>query len=235
MHDRLLDAFKGLFDGRKYNHRKSNLGDHVVSFLYEDLHSLGRSPKIVQRINARSAVLNIKNVAVGQKARRGDGTFGEAVPGAETFPVPGLSVARGLIASVEIGAESKILAKAMIKQIDRVITDLKQQTEEFRRGNPRAICVGVVGINQSEQYTSFEGKRRFATDGKKHKHPAQEAEEAELRLLKLASPHFDELVILRFSVTNKPPYPFSWQDETRTRHEYAAALVRLSKEYEARC
>jgi hypothetical protein len=33
---RLLDTFRGLFDGVRYLHRKSNLGDFVASHLYED-------------------------------------------------------------------------------------------------------------------------------------------------------------------------------------------------------
>ena len=52
----------------------------------------------------------------------------------------GFSVARGPVATIEIGVETKILAKAMIKQIDRVIGDLIRQTEEFKRRGGRAIC-----------------------------------------------------------------------------------------------
>ena len=47
---------------------------------------------------------------------------------------PGFAVARGPVATVEIGVEVKILAKAMIKQIDRVIGDLVKQVTHFRRG-----------------------------------------------------------------------------------------------------
>jgi hypothetical protein len=67
-------------------------------------------------------------------------------------------VARGRVATVEIGVEAKILAKAMIKQIDRVINDLVGQVGHFKRGLGNPICVGIVGINQAEVCTSYEGK-----------------------------------------------------------------------------
>ena len=63
----------------------------------------------------------------GVAARRGDGTFGEIIPGEAPILDQGYLVARGPIATVEIGVEVKILAKATIKQIDRVINDLRNQ------------------------------------------------------------------------------------------------------------
>lgn len=231
---RLLDAFRGLFDGTKYEHRRSNLGDYVASFLYEDLFALGRSPKLLERVNAARAVVNVANLTVGRQARRGDGTFGDAVPGVAALVVPDFLVRRGRIASIEIGAETKILAKAMIKQIDRVINDLTTQVTHFRSSNARAICVALVGINRAPQYLSFEGQREFPTDGKKYKHPIQEAEDAEDRLVRRALPAFDEFVLLRFRATNMPPYPFEWVNEGETLVQYAAALARISREYEVR-
>jgi hypothetical protein len=231
---KLLGAFGGLFQGTKYEHRKSNLGDYVASFLYEDLLDLARSPKLVERVRAGRAAVNTANVTVGKHARRGDGTFGEVVPGVPVAAVTGFDVPRGRIASVEVGAETKILAKAMIKQIDRVINDLRGQVEQFKRSNPRAICVGLVGVNWAEQYLSFEGDREFPTDGRKYKHPIQEAEDAEGRLNRLARPAFDEFLLLRFKASNQPPYPFEWVDGPETAVEYAAALVRISREYESR-
>lgn len=231
---RLLDAFSGLFEGAKYKHRSSNLGDHVASFLYEDLVELNRSAKLVSRVKSGLAVVNTANVAVGKQVRRGDGTFGESVPNLATVFVDGFLVPRGRIAAVEIGAETKILAKAMIKQIDRVISDLQRQVEHFKTSNPNAIAVGIVGINHSEQYVSFEGRRQFKTDGKVHKHPIQEAAEAERRLIARAQPAFDELVLLRFRASNLKPYPFAWVNETETQVEYGAALARISREYESR-
>jgi hypothetical protein len=231
---RLLEAFRSLFDGVKYEHRKSTLGDHVASFLYEDLVALARSPKLLQRVREGIAGVNAANVTVGRSARRGDGTFGEIVPGIAAVVVPGYVVPRGRIASVEIGAETKILAKAMIKQIDRVVNDLTTQVTHFKASNPRAICIAIVGVNHAAEYLSFEGTRTFPTDGRRYKHPVQEAAEATSRLVARAQPAFDEFVILPFEATNSPPYPFAWRNEQETRIEYGAALARISREYESR-
>lgn len=234
MPSKMLDAFKGLFEGTKYEHRKSNLGDYVASFLYEDLFELARSAKLTARVRNAQAAVNVANVTVGKPARRGDGTFGEVVPGVATVVVPNFAVSRGRIASIEIGAETKILAKAMIKQIDRVIGDLQRQAGQFKTSNPRAICVAIVGVNHAPQYLSFEGSREFSTDGRRYKHPAQEASDAQERLLRMARPSFDEFLVLRFCATNSPPYPFEWIDASETQIEYSAALARISREYEAR-
>lgn len=234
MRYRLLDAFRGLFDGTKYEHRKSNLGDYVASFLYEDLFALGWSPKLVERIRCGRAVVNTANLTVGRHARRGDGTFGDAVPGVASVVLPNFLVQRGRIASIDIGAETKILAKAMIKQIDRVINDLTGQVRHFRTSNPRAICVALVGVNRAPQYSSFEGQREFPTDGKTYKHPIQEADDAEDRLVRRALLAFDEFIFLRFRAANVPPYPFEWVNAEETAVEYAAALARISREYEVR-
>src|SRR5436190_1278753 len=141
--------------------------------LYEDLFELRKSPKLVERTQKRARVLSGNNRRRGVEARRGDGTFGDLVPGTPFVEDPGFSVARGETATVELGAEVKVLAKAMIKQIDRVINDLRSQVDHLKRGgNP--ICVGIVGINSAPIYTSYEGKRAFRTDGKSRRHPVQE-------------------------------------------------------------
>ena len=54
-------------------------------------------------------MLNARNVRQGIAARRGDATFGELIPGEAVVSVPGHNVSRGRIATVEIGAEVKIL------------------------------------------------------------------------------------------------------------------------------
>ena len=64
-------------------------------------------------------------------------------------------MSRGPIATVEIGVEVKVLAKAMIKQIDRVKNDLRHQVTEFKLGGGSPICIAVVGINQAESMTSY--------------------------------------------------------------------------------
>jgi hypothetical protein len=180
------------------------------------------------------SVLNTQNRRHGVKARRGDGSFGEIVPNEEPIKDRGFVVCRGPIATIEVGIEVKILMKAMIKQIDRVISDLKGQANHFhsRGGNP--ICVGLVGINRSPYCTSYEGDRSFRTDGKKYKHPINEAQVAEARLLTQAAPAFDEFVILRFEATNEPLFPFAWTNERATLMDYGAALARISQQYESR-
>lgn len=170
----------------------------------------------------------------GKPARRGDGTFGELVPAAVAVIEKGMLVARGPVATIEVGAETKILAKAMIKQIDRVISDLINQVNQFRKGGGHPINVAFVGINFAHEYVSFEGRRRWPTDGKKYKHPIQEAAQAEQRLNEKARSAFDEFQILRFRATNAKSYPFDWVDLTNTEMEYSALLTRISREYERR-
>jgi len=230
----LLGSFRGLFEGKRYSHRNSTLGDRVAACLYEDLYALGKSAKLRERIEARSRVVNARNLTVGIQRRRGDGTFGELVPAATPLRIEGFAIARGPVATIEIGAETKILAKAMIKQIDRVIGDLVRQTEEFRKTGEQPICTGIVGVNYADEYTSYEGERAFPTDGKKYKHPRQEADEAISRLQQRAQSHFDEFLILEFVASNVPPYPFSWRDENQTRLEYSALLTRVSRDYDRR-
>ncbi len=230
----LLGTFRRLFEGQKYKHRDSSLGDLVASKLYEDLVGLSKSAKLVERARRHERVVNLANKAVGKVSRRGDGTFGELVPAAVAVTEKGWLVARGPVANIEIGAETKILAKAMIKQIDRVIGDLNRQIQEFRKTGGNPICVGIVGLNYAANYTSYEGKTEWPTEGRKHKHPVQEAPEAERRILQFASPGFDEFLLLRFRATNVPPFPFEWTDHTNTQNEYSALLLRVSREYDRR-
>jgi hypothetical protein len=231
---KLLQTFRGLFEGQCYLHRKSNLGDTVACALYEDLVNIGKSQKLVDRVKIPDRVVNLKNVTVGKSSRRGDGTFGELVPAAIAISEKGFVVWRGHTANIEIGVETKILAKAMIKQIDRVIGDLQGQTRHFRSSSKNAICIGIVGVNHAAVYTSFEGAREFRTDGKIYKHPIQEATEAIRRLKTLAAPAFDEFLILPFIAENVPPFIFKWNDEERTALEYPALLTRVSREYDQR-
>lgn len=245
MNYRLLDAFRGLFAGKRYQHRDSSRGDWVSYHLYEDLHVIGKSQLLVARIDNREHVLCVANRRQGIQARRGDGTFGELVPGVTPVVVSSFTVARGPIANVEIGAEAKILSKAMIAQIDRVVSDLNGQVAQFKRGAGTPICVGIVGINQAQVYTSYEGQvtcphcaQRFAlerpTDGKRYPHPYQEAPEAESRLGAKAAPSFDEFLILRYRATNREPYPFEWVDYDRAFRDYGAILTRISRVYDSR-
>ena len=232
---RLLSEFRKRFEGAKYEHRRSNLGDFVAMHLYEDLVAVKKSDRYVLSVESMSRVLNVQNRRKGVEARRGDGTFGELIVGEEPQTDPGYKVARGPVATVEIGVEVKILAKAMIKQINRVKSDLAIQVQNFkyRAGSSRPICVGVVGINYSDVVTSYEGDRSYRTDGARYKHPIQEAEQARTRLAEVA-PQYDEFLILKYRARNEPPYPFEWVNEKETRLVYGAALIRISNEYQNR-
>jgi hypothetical protein len=232
---RLLNEFQNLFQGRVYKHRASNQGDYIAMHLYEDLVAINRSPKLVAAIKNEILVLNVANRLQGVHARRGDGTFGEVVPGERPIRDEGYVVARGKIATVEIGVEVKILAKAMIKQIDRVINDLRNQVVQFRRGSPHSVCVGIVGVNQADHYVSFEGERSWPTTGKAgYSHPIQEAAQAERRLIEHAAPIYNEFLVLRYRATNENPYPFEWVDFNETRLNYAALLTRVSSAFQQR-
>jgi hypothetical protein len=232
---KLLTAFESLFSGKRYLHRNSALGDYVAAHLYEDMLSIGRSAKFVRRVSPPPThVVNSANRMRGIASRRGDGTFGELVPGEEAKQAPGFLVPRGVVATVEIGAEVKILAKAMIKQIDRVVNDLGNQVSQFQRAGGRPICVGIVGINQAAYAMGYEGDREYRTDGASNRHPIQEAAEAERRLGMAVGNVYDELLILRYIATNETPYRFAWSDSRATELDYGAILVRLAREYEQR-
>lgn len=180
-------------------------------------------------------VINIGNKRRGIDARRGDGTFGEIIPGENAIFESGFSVGRGQIATVEIGAEVKLLAKAMIKQIDRVINDLRNQVSQFKMGGGNPICIGIVGVNHADRYVSFEGDRSYATTGRSGApHPSQEAAQAESRLRRLAASAFDEFLVLKYRATNEAPFPFEWVDYEESRLDYGAVLARISREYEKR-
>ena len=165
---RVLDEFSGLFAGKKYKHRDSSLGDWVARHLFEDLYDLGKSKALRDRVEGHESVLNAQNKRRGIPARRGDGTFGEVVPGVVAVLDAGFAVARGEISTIEIGVEVKILAKAMLKQIGRVESDLRDQVDHFNRRAAAPICVGIVGINRAERCVSYEGDRAWPSmDGSK--------------------------------------------------------------------
>lgn len=144
-------------------------------------------------------------------------------------------VALGEVASIEIGTEVKVLAKAMIKQVDRVGTDLINQAAEFKRSNPRAICIGIVGVNNAPIYRGLEGAREYVTTGKGgYLHPIQEAAQAEQKFVSRVATSLDELVVFRFVATNMVPLSFAWLNRAQTEKEYGAALVRIALAYENR-
>ncbi len=235
MEFRLLESFRSAFEGKPYVHRNPTIGDNIAQWIYEDLYHLGKSKTFKRRVEDSEVVLNVRNLRVGVSARRGDGTLGELVPGSKSIVDKGFAVQRGNIATVEIGVEVKILAKSMIKQIDRVKRDLTGQVTEFKKAGGQPICIGIVGINRAEKYHSFEGKNEYDTTGRASKpHPAAEAESAEQHLDRDVRPQFDEFLILRFTATNLPPYPFSWVDPENTALIYGALLTRVSRKYDER-
>lgn len=226
----LLDAFEKLFTGQLYKHRISTHGDKVAGFLYDDLLQLARSPKLVQRINASDTVVNNANRVTGRPGRRPDGTFGELVPGAPTMACPPYLVRRGPIAQLQIGAEVKIMATKMIAQIDRVLGNLEDQARVLTTQSRDSIRVAIVGVNHAPGYTGWEGKRSFDADDP----PAREAADAIHRVIARIAPLYDELLILPYSATNRPPYQFAWMNAARTLQEYNAILLRVSGEYQRR-
>lgn len=228
----LLDAFQGLFDGKVFKHRASTQGDNVAIQFYEDLYKVNRSLKYVDRVTRGISVVNRENQRQGVKARRGDGSFGEIIRYEAAVSELGYVVKRGPIATIEIGIEVKIIQRAMIRQIDRVINDLRAQVQQFKTKKGTAITIGVVGVNRAPHYVSYEGDRQWPTTGiGRHKHPYQEADETISKLNSLAAPHFDEFLIFEFVATNVPPYPFSWTNSIKVQRDYGAALVRVSKGY----
>lgn len=231
---KLLDEFRGLFEGQIYRHRSSQQGDRIAYQLYEDLLALARSPKLVARISSGSRVVNTKNRVTGRYVRRGDGTFGERLPHVAADAVAAYSVRRGPIASIEIAAETKILATAIGKQVQERVSSLTDQAAVFRNGNPNVVCVAFVGINYAPSYLAYEGERTQLTDGKKYAHPIQQAAAAEAKVRADLQHVYEEVVVLPFVATNQAPLDFQWANLAKVQNEYGAALIRISQEYERR-
>jgi hypothetical protein len=204
---RLLTRFEQTFADGPYLHRNSQLGNRIADYLFDDLYALRGDSRLRHDVDGGRVVLNPKGVSPGLKVRRGDGSFGSILPGYSPLPRRGYLVPVGPTAGVEIGAEVKILAKAMIKQIDRVISDLCGQAHHFRSKSPHAVSLGIVGINFAPAYVSYEGARSFAT-GTYGPPPFQEAPEATRRLMDRADGCFEEFLVLPFRATNSAPYPF---------------------------
>lgn len=226
----LLSAFEQVFKGQVYRHRVSTTGDTIAGYLYEDLFQLGQSEKLLARVQRGQVAVNTGNQIKGKKGRRGDGTFGRVVPGSPVISASGFAVPRGLVAHLEIGTEVKIGATKLIAQVDRVINDLSNQAQIFKRYNASAIKVGIIGVNYAEQYMGWEGDRSFLAK----KPPIREAGEFANRLERMVESHYDELLLLRFSASNIEPYQFEWLNKGQTEQLYGSALVRISAEYDGR-
>jgi hypothetical protein len=235
----MLDTFQALFESKIYRHRSGNQGDQLATELYEDLYRLNRSVKYVRDVDAIRRGISLANRRQGISARRGDGTLGELIPNLPIVAEPGYAVRRGSVATLDVGVEVKILNKAQVKQINDRIAGLQTQAEYFVRGRDgracgRPITVAIVGVNSAPYAVGYEGERQFRTDGRTHAHPFQEAPVVEVRLAAEVKPRYDELIILRYQATNEAPFPFAWVDAAATAGDYAAALIRISAEYERR-
>lgn len=226
----VLEEFEHLFKGRVYSHRVSRQGDFVARIFYEDLYTLNRSQVFQERVDKQHCVVNTLNTVTGKKSRRGDGLFGEALPGSIPELQAGHNVAVGPTANVQIGIEVKIVARSMVKQVDRVIGDLPRQASVFRRANPSAIAIGIVGVNHAEKYISYERNCTYLAEGREA--PVAEAPRIIERLRNEAGPSHDEFLILPFRASNADPYPFAWVDLPSTRDELNAALLRTLRLYE---
>jgi hypothetical protein len=234
---RLLDAFRGLFEGQAYQHRNSSLGDSIAAEVYEDLYALARSPKFLQSVDADARGVGPRNRAVTlQRMRRGDGTLGELIAPASARRLPGYAVARGAIATIDCAVEVKIISKSMRKQIDRVVNDLEKQVANWKAVAPRVVSLAVVGINRAPFTVGYERDRAFKTDGRANKHPIQEADAAEADVVQRIVERriYDEVLILRYAATNENPFQFAWASESATKQAYAAALIRLSNAIQQR-
>ena len=231
---RLLGRFESTFRGGPYLHRNSQIGNRIADYLFDDLYELQETSRFRQDVDAERSALNPKGISPGLRARRGDGSFGPVVPGRLPLPFPGHVIKKAPTAEVDIGCEVKILAKSMIKQLDRVISDLCGQSRHFKTKSPDAISVGLVGVNLAPTYVSYEGARTYPTGVPGHPHPVAEAPEAERRILELAEPCFDEFLVLAFRATNVIPYPFEWVNEGRTNDAYGSLLLRVLRSYARR-
>lgn len=230
---KMLAKFEATFRDGPYKHRNANLGNRIADFLYEDLFDLAVESRFARRAATGERVLNPAIVVPGIKARRGDGSFGVPIPNIAARFEPGFNVARGSTATVEVGTEVKIVAKAMGKQANRVIGDLRGQVGEFRKKGSDALVVGVVGVNFSDRYTSYEGARTYPV-GPGRRSPAHEAPVTDQRLATEVAPEYDEFLLLGFKATNEPPYPFEWVRLREKEREYGALLARLLNKYERR-
>ena len=234
---RLLNKFQALFAGRAYLHRDSSLGDSVAVEAYEDLYAFGHSAKLTASVDGGQRGTGPRNKAVTlQRMRRGDGTFGKfAIPAAAKF-IEGYRVPRGSLATIDCAIEVKILNKAMVKQIDRVVGDLTKQVTNWRNVSSRITSLAIVGINHAEYTVGYEGDRAYRTDGRQHKHPAQEAGSAEEHIVeRVVKPGiYDEVLVLRYKATNEGEFPFEWVNLHATIEAYSAILIRLSDRLEER-
>jgi hypothetical protein len=99
----------------------------------------------------------------------------------------------------------------------------------MRALHPRCINIAVVGVNHEPEYVSYEGEREY-----RHRLRPSEAARTEVRVGELEG-EYEGVLTLAFRATNQAPeFPFAWVDETRTRRDYGALLVRVGSLYDER-
>jgi len=226
---RLLEAFRTSFAGTVYRHRDPTIGNKIARELFEDLYYHKVSVRFSGEIDERIGAVNRGGTVHGRLIRRNDSFFGLVPAGVEVSPLAaGVSVPEGLVAEPRVGAEVKILAKAQLKQIDRVVSDLHNFVGRMKKINGRCINIAVVGINHEQEYIGYEGRRRF-----RGRLGAQEPTKVATKLEELRD-EYDELLVLSFRASNQSPYPFSWVSDVRVNLDYGAALRRVGVLYQER-
>lgn len=235
MPQKLLDAFQHVFQGQFVSAPEFEQGGPDCLVSYEDLYDLNQSPVYHTGIQQGSLVYNRGNRVVGPiiggvRVRRGDGLFGQAVPGQPLVPEPGFAVQRGHVANIRIGIEIKIVSTAMARQFDRVMTGIIDQHSVFKRVSDDCITVVMVAVNHAVEYESYEGDRVFRAT------PIDEAAKTMRRFAhELASVNlYDEVLLVAFAASNIAPFPFAWTNWQATYAAYNASLVRLGNAYESR-
>lgn len=227
----LLETFKKTFEHKIYKHRNSTLGNKIGRTLFEDLFTHRVSPRYNNHIAQGRGVVNVGGkIHTPKSIRRNDSIFGKP-PAGEILESPdkGFSVPKGSVAEPRIGCEVKIIAKSQQKQIDRVISDLDNFVSRMKALNRKCINVAIVGINHESNYVGREGKRTF-----KHILRTQEPTTVKEKLSRELSEKYDEVLVLKFKVTNQIPYPFEWLDYRKVDLDYGAALTRVGELYQER-
>ena len=231
---RLLTEFEETFRGKAYLHRVSTHGDRIGSFLYEDLyeHCLTHDPKnpFLLKVQSGAVVLNQSNKVTGKKGRRPDGMMGERVPVSPAESVAGLHIPRAPVATVQIGAEFKIMATKMTAQMERVATDMINQANVIKDLGPTAIRIGFLAVNHASSYLGREGDRRYPSKTA----PLAASQTVIKYVSERAKPLYDELILLTYSATNDEPFPFAWVNAQKVKGEYSAAVLRIAGEYRKR-
>jgi len=226
---RLLHAFRLAFEGTIYKHRISTTGNRIGRELFEDLLRHEVSPLYSEHVRNGACVVSRGGGVHGKLIRRNDSVFGRppaGVPGMKG--ASGYRVLEGTVAEPRVGCEVKILAKAQLKQIDRVINDLEGFALRMNKLNKTCINVAVVGVNHEPNYVGFEGAREF-----RHRLGPGEPAVVMSRLETLRA-FYDEVLVLPFRATNQKPFPFAWASTRKVELDYASVLTRLGERYQER-